>query len=341
MLFTNVDEFGGEFIKVTDRQMSDSTEVLIATGYMSQDIIDKYFIKALEIASNGGVVKLLLGMAFYEGVTRKKLEIAKRLSTDLKSINDNCGVYVAHNRRYHGKLFKFSKSDEAKYYIGSSNYSTSGLRTNIEATARIEDSKLKGEIESFLSFLFSYKECTRIENAEIVSPGTTEYRQRLTATDLSDLEKYDSKNINIDSLQYFDYDLSRISNSMKSSLNAYFAKGRLNRTTGKIAPRGWYEGALIAPVNLINNPLYPHGEFKAFTDDGYIIPLATRGQNDKNIESLGNLKLLGMWIKTRLQAKGALKEFTPVTEETLDAYGRDSIRFYKISEKEYYLDFGV
>lgn len=341
MLYTNLDEHGGEFVKITDNEISNSTEVLIATGYMSQDIIDKYFQKTIEIVNKGGIVKLLLGMAFYEGVTKKKLEIVKRLSLELKDLSAESGVYVNHNRRYHGKLYKFTKDSESKYYIGSSNFSTSGLRSNIEATAKIDDKDLQREIESFLTFLFSKDESTRIEDAEIVSPGTREYRERLIVTDLSELDRHEFDRAKLSGLQYFDYDLSRISNSMKSSLNAYFAKGRLSRSTGKIAPRGWYEGALIAPVDLISSPLYPHGDFTAFTDDGYIIPLSTRGQNDKNIESKGNLKLLGMWIKTRLQNSGALKEFTPVTEETLDAYGRDTIRFYKIDEAKYFLDFSV
>lgn len=48
-----------------------------------------------------------------------------------------------------------------------------------------------------------------------------------------------------------------------------------------------------------------------------------------------------MWMKTKLQKSGALVPLTPITLDTLDQYGRSSIRLYKISEGKYYMDFSV
>ncbi|MBI5220821.1 MAG: NgoFVII family restriction endonuclease [Candidatus Liptonbacteria bacterium] len=104
--------------------------------------------------------------------------------------------------------------------------------------------------------------------------------------------------------------------------------------TGKVTPRPWYEVELIAPREINILPVYPRGPFLAYTDDGYIIPMRTSGDNFKNIRSSGNLQLLGQWLKGKLQKSGALVPLTPATAETLEKYGNDTIRFYKVREGE-------
>jgi hypothetical protein len=46
-----------------------------------------------------------------------------------------------------------------------------------------------------------------------------------------------------------------------------------------------------------------------------------------------------MWIKGKLQEAGALSLLSPIDFDTFYNYGRSNLRFYKISEKEYFLDF--
>lgn len=88
-----------------------------------------------------------------------------------------------------------------------------------------------------------------------------------------------------------------------------------------------------------SKPEYPKGDFLAYTDDGYIIPMRTQGDNYKNIRSRDSLQIFGIWLKGKLEKSGSLKRYQFVTQETLIEYGNDKIEFYKIEEGKYYIEF--
>ena len=156
---------------------------------------------------------------------------------------------------------------------------------------------------------------------------------------LDSLKRYDPTSIDVSKLPQFIYPLDRVAEKEKSSLNVYFGKGRLNSKTGTVKPRPWYEIELIANVKLSSNPLYPKGDFDAYTDDGYIIPMRTQGDYYKNIRSKKSLQILGMWLKGKLQKSGSLIPLTPVTKDTLIDYGNDTLTFSKIADGKYYMKF--
>ena len=338
-MFTNIPNYGGKLLDLIDKTIKSSTDVVIASGYVSFDILNRYKDDFLRIAGKGGRAKLLLGMAFYEGLSINKLTLLNQLSKDLSAINVCNGVFVTFNRRFHGKIYKFSKDKKSEIFLGSSNFSRSGLSENIEATAQIEDPETKNKINHFLDFLFSKENAVPIDKAEIAVPGTASYRQRLSLETLDDLKRYNPDSINKTAYPFFDFPLSRIAEKEKSNLNVYFGKGRWNRSTGRVSPRPWYEVELIADSTINRNPLYPQGDFLGFTDDGFIIQMKSSGDYYKNIRSKGNLCILGQWIKGKLQKKEALIPLTPVTQDVLDLYGKDTIRFYKIGEKNYFMEF--
>jgi len=54
------------------------------------------------------------------------------------------------------------------------------------------------------------------------------------------------------------------------------------------------------------------------------------------------LKILGKWLKGRLENAGVLKVGDPVKQETLNQYGRDTFTLTQTSTPGlWYLDFGV
>lgn len=338
-MFTNIASHGGKFLDVVDQKISTATDILIATGYTSYDILTRYRNQFIRISNNGGCAKLLLGMAFYEGLAANKLAFLQNLSAELESINESCGVFVTYSGKFHGKVYKFINNGQEEIYLGSSNFSRSGLSENIETTALITNESTIDRVNQFLDFLLSPDNAVSISNADITVPGTTRYIEHISLETLDDLARYDQSTIHTTQIPYFQFPLSRIVANEKSSLNVYFGKGRLNRQTGFIRPRPWYEVELIANSEIYRNPIYPHGDFSAYTDDGYIIPMKTSGDNFKNIRSRGNLRILGQWIKGKLQRSNALIPLTPVTEDTLDIYGNDVIKFYQIDDSRYYMEF--
>ncbi|PIP56780.1 hypothetical protein COX05_01260 [candidate division WWE3 bacterium CG22_combo_CG10-13_8_21_14_all_39_12] len=338
-MYTNTIQYGGNFLDIVDAEFESATSVAIASGYTSFDILHRYKDKLINISRNGGSSKLLLGMAFYEGLSHSKLDLLTDLSQQLESINNSSGVFVTYSGKFHGKVYQFCNNTTSKTFIGSSNFSRSGLKTNMECTTLLTDPITIASANSFLDFIFSQEDAVSIINAEITVPGTRMYQEKIRLDTLDDLQRYIPQTINTTLLESFEYSLQRIATKEKSNLNVYFGKGRLNRNSGVVSPRAWYEVELIAPRELSSLDLYPKGDFLAYTDDGYILPMKTSGDYYKNIRSKDNLRILGQWIKGKLQKSGALIPLTPVTEDTLETYGTESIKFYHIDTNRYYLKF--
>ncbi|MFC1557041.1 restriction endonuclease PLD domain-containing protein [candidate division KSB1 bacterium] len=338
-MYTNLNEFGGSFLNVLDSEFQNSSDVFIASGYVSLNIINRYFDKFEEIATNGGLSRLLLGMAFYEGLSSPLLNKLIDLNSNLINYNDQNGVLVSHGKRYHGKIYIFKNNENIRCYVGSSNFSDSGLLSNIECMLPVNDHNRIVQIESFLEYISNSSNSLSISDAEILERDTQSYQRTVDPLYLDRLKRFNIDDIDISNLPFFDISLERIAEKKKSNLNAYFGKGRLNRSTGKIKPRPWYEVELIANKEVTSNPLYPIGDFTAYTDDGYIIPMRTQGDYNKNIRSKNKLVIFGMWIKGKLQKSNALIPLTPVTRGTLESYGNNKITFYKIRDREYYISF--
>jgi hypothetical protein len=338
-MFTNTEPFGGNFKQILKQEFQTSKHVVVASGYASADILLEFREDFIKIASNGGSAKLLLGMAFYEGLSQNKLDILNKLCVDLNKINNISGVFVTYTRKYHGKVYHFNSNEEDNIFVGSSNFSGSGTYGNIECTVPIYDPITKNKVKDFLAYLFSDNNSISILKADIIVPGSKKYKKNISLVSLENLKRYKPNSINVANLPKFEYPLDRVAEKEKSNLNVYFGKGRLNTKTGIVKTRPWYEIELIANVQLTSNPLYPKGDFDAYTDDGYIIPMRTQGDYFKNIRSKNSLQIFGMWLKGKLQKSGALLPLTPVSNDTLIEYGNDKLTFTKITNGKYYLAF--
>ena len=130
-------------LNVIERELRISTEVVIASGYVSDDIIQQFENDFYRIAENGGTVKLLVGMAFYEGLAGRNLKHLQRVEDKLRTIEGSSGIFVCYTRRFHGKIYSFGHRDNSNVYVGSSNFSRSGLSENLECTAQIKDEETK------------------------------------------------------------------------------------------------------------------------------------------------------------------------------------------------------
>jgi len=71
-MYTNIQKYGGNFKDVLDNEFAQSEGVTIASGYISLDILKTFETSFVRIAKNGGTSRLLIGMAFYEGLSQKK-----------------------------------------------------------------------------------------------------------------------------------------------------------------------------------------------------------------------------------------------------------------------------
>lgn len=71
-------------------------------------------------------------------------------------------------------------------------------------------------------------------------------------------------------------------------------------------------------------------------------PTKVSGDCSKNFRSEGDLKILGKWLKGRLENAGVLSVGDPVTAETLRRYGCSTFTLTKTTRPDiWFLDFGV
>ena len=339
-MYTNHINHGGYFGDVIDSKFAAANSVSIASGYVSLSVIKKYKDRFIDIAESGGVSRLLLGMAFYEGLEPKLLAAVRSLNASLLKCQNSSGVYVCNGRSFHGKVYCFRNGDRSQIYVGSSNFSLSGLRGNLECTVPVSSVAQKTRITSFLSDLYSHRYSVTIDRAAIKE--ITGDRLRIpsrTKNHWAALGKYDPGTIATAGRRKVTIPLSELAKKEKSNLNVYFGKGRLNRTTGKITPRPWYELELIANQRMRSQASYPRGEFLAYTDDGLIIPMRTQGDYFKNIRSKNNLQIFGLWLKGKLEKSGCLARHKLITPEVLEEYGNDELVLYEIGDREYFMTF--
>ncbi len=344
-IFTNDKEFGGFFYDQVTSNLAQADEATIATGYISSQTIDDLSAPILKIIKRGGSFNLIVGMGYYEGLKQNQFDALNNLNNEIKKIKaqDN-GIKLLFTRKYHGKIYHFRKDSKETYFAGSSNFSPSGLINNLETNIEVKDQISVTKLKGFFSWLKKSENSAYIDKIEEVKITDSKRFDSISKPKISlkEATRFDTSTLDISKYPSFDISLSNnIERRTQSNLNCYFGKGRLNRTTGIVQPREWFEAELIAHKKDIvkAGPLYPRGDFKVITDDGLSFPCRTQGSYYKNIRSKHSLTILGKWLKLKLQKRGALDPLQPVTRDTFEIYGRDSIKFYKLGNGSFYMEF--
>lgn len=353
-LFTNKDNsIGHNFKQEFKTRLTISKELIIASGYFGVSSIVEHKEDILKLSKNG-VCKILIGMIYHGGVTKKQSDVLTLLNNELRAINKNNGVYVS-IKDYHGKIYLFRDEDNESVYLGSSNFSEEGFATRYECTARIEHEETKKDVTDYLKHLFDKKIAKPLCKVELRVKGPTAYITPASKL-LKDYEISVGDYPDITAaLGYCNIEL-RVDSQPNSSLNLYFDKGRVNNT-GLYAPRPWYEVEITSCKKDRENPFYPeskliakqgnsrNGEFVAYAeDDGkyYKFDMSVCSDYGKAIfshERSGGRTTLGKFIKGKLERAGLLKEGERITSDTLLEYGNSFIKFTKMKEGVYIIHF--
>lgn len=311
-------------------------KVQIATGYVSGESCA--LIKTLAIDKNV-YVELIVGMALKDGLTNNQFNKLNELNIALNDASLG-GVFIVSDFAFHGKVTYFQTSFGDVSYLGSSNLSGivpigNNDGRNFEMDVRIVDATHTLDIHNFIEDLKAkssraYDEIkdqirivrmpveTLIGQKNVIEVGQTEYLSHLLNSELGEA---------------FELPLST---EQASSLNAYFGKPRFSKS-GKAMPRDWYEVNLVLPKKARSNALdYPfHEEFIVVTDDGFEFVGKSSGDDGKNFSSRKNNKIIGRWLKGRLQESGALVRGQMVTDEVLRNYGKSSLTMVKTNRTKY------
>lgn len=322
-----------------ERQLNESDIIRIASGYISSEALTE--LKKIVELNSKPHIELLIGMHFFEGFTKTQYQAAINLSEFLNE-NKMGRVLLATTFKFHGKMYAFHKEKNPfAAVIGSSNLSSIFDSANrlYECDFLIDDSKLVTEIDTSMTKLYD-NISEDISNVKIEK--FNEYNsllenhdgvEKIGATDFIELKKRASISFEIP---------IKANDAPKSNLNIFHGKGR-ETTRGLVLPRPWYEAELIVPSEITKANGYPYNqEFWVITDDGWKFKCKTSGDYSKNFRSFDDLKILGKWIKGRLEQSGSLKIGDFVTDNTLAKYGRNTISLIGTDKPDIWLlDFNI
>lgn len=343
LIYTNDKLFGGFFDDEVLLHLNSCQALEIATGYFGVTLVRRLKPKMIDIAKRG-YCKLLVGMIFNEGVTPLQKQVLEDLDESLRKVNGQSGVFVT-RLPFHGKVYRFCHANEEDHiYVGSSNFSTYGFKSNLEFNVKVVDQGTKKKVLSFMSFIFK-KDCNISSRlSEVILPINKKNRKPDTKEELEKSElsscliskdKFPSAKI----LSEIKIKL-RVDDQPKSSLNLYFEGGRISG--GKYKRRDWYEVEITSNKEDRKHKDYPIGEFDAYVMDDdfcYRIRMITASGGKKAIYSHEDRKIFGKWIKGKLEKSGILSFGERITSDTLAEYGRDELILRKFGTGKYYMEF--
>lgn len=320
----------------------------IAVGYITADSL-ALLKQTVAYNHNIEVLNLIIGMHRWEKFTKLEYDAALNLNDFLRT-EQRGEVRLVIPFRFHGKLFSYSNHNGAFAGIVGSNNLGSIVETRTrtyEVSTLIRDQRHAVEMRAFIDRL-ALEASDNLADIEI-----TDFKERNTLLedheDVSKLQNDELAKI-VSSLTQTSFTIPLVKNGkvpQKSNLNVFFGEGRLVRAKGVIQPRHWYEVELIVPHTTTTLPGYPKKNttsavFDVVTDDGWKFSCKVSGDYSKNFRSSEDLKILGKWIKGRLENRGVLDVGQLVTPKTFDLYGRKDFTLTKTTIPNlWYLDFGV
>lgn len=317
----------------------------IAVGYITSDALVE--LKKTTELNSLEEVNLIIGMHYWDRFTEVEYRTAMELNRFLTE-NGRGEVRLVTPFRFHGKLYSYS-NDSGPFagIIGSNNLSSivDGGTRIYEASAIITESAFNQKLLDFI------KELCKTSTENIANLDIHQFKQankllenheHVEAVEAAVLAEYMVQSTDVS----FDIPIKGFEVSPQSNLNVFFGKGREGKN-GLVKPRHWYEIEVIVPKSVTSQAGYPQAKtddavFDVITDDGWKFRCKVSGDYSKNFRSENDLKILGKWLKGRLENAGVLNVGDPVTQETLSRYGRSTFTLTKTRTPNLWLlDFGV
>lgn len=324
--------------------MSKSDTVEIATGYVSRGAIIELSKMIVEYHIRS--VSIIVGMYYHEGMPEGIYNALCDLHESLQT-NGIGSVYIVRPFSYHGKVYAFYKDGQPiAGIVGSNNLGAikleaSNLRQYEMAAATEEPSEIS-EISAHIHDLMS-RRCSfplpEITDIKLVRQQNNalidqEFVERVTP---EDVDAYKGHCTDISFEIPLKVPADKNDDKMRgSNINVCYASGR---------KRVWWECEVVVSKQIRDLPGYPEWQkpFMGITDDGWRFQVWTCGQNNKNLYSKDDLKIMGRWIKGRLVAAGLVEPINNVsndpdcrgliTEEVLRRYGRNTITLTKTDQQ--------
>ena len=327
----SVNDYYSRFIESADK-------LNIATGFVSNESIVEIK-RILDYRKGEMCISLFIGMDYIQGFTKLQYNAIVNLNEYLQ--NQNVGsIFLSPKALFHGKMYSFLLRNECMgAFVGSSNLgSFVGTSQNyIESDvlfdgkdADVVNSKINQIINNLGVDFNSIPQLTKFKEQDNRLLDGYDYVTKLTESDQRRAKQNRFGNI-------IEIPLKA---EGKSNLNTYFGAGKIK---GRYSPRGWYEVEIIVSKKTPNIDELPNkedGPFVVITEDGYEFACERQGDYSKNLRSAKDLKILGRWIKGKMECDGALELGEPVTEDTLKKFGKNKLLLQKTLDDKWFMSLG-
>ena len=324
----------------------------IVSGYASHALAS-WHLSLLKAKKQKVNIDLVIGMAGCEGI--RQLDHAGFISLYKKDEFDYDGKfecrYVERPLSVHSKVYIWCRGNTpVSAFIGSANYTNNGFLVSNRIETLAECDPISAN-QFFVDLKHSAVPCQKARKMLFVKGHDKSY-----AKPVSSIVEIES-----DQQSPF-YGCARIDIPLRNTRKHFGAGSGLNwglnaagkpRLRNKKKPNGGRRDPNEAYIRVPKKydvgffPKYikvPRGKkareaqipFSVQTDDGKVFScIRASGGYGKEIETPQDNTELGVWFRERLGIPSGAK----VTDKVVRKYGRDKVRFYKLSDDQYFLDF--
>lgn len=263
-------------------------------------------------------IKLIVGMTPF-GISKPHHENFVKLTKDKGGLFE-CSYINSDSFPVHTKLYTWLKNGEPKLsFLASANYTLTGFRR-----AQDEIACVCNPIEAYdyyNSKIDNTLYCTCDDASSlIIEPKLGQMYSQPTE------HQNETKSQNLDSVYLPLFSVKYNAIQEKAGLNWGQRKGRDKN-----------QAYIAIPSDIGKSNFFPPrgNQFSVLTDDGFPFICVVAQGNNKAIETPNNNSELGEYFRRKLGVPlGA-----PVTLEDLDRYGNRYVKFTKIDEEEYYMEY--
>jgi len=307
-------------------QNPELNKLLVVSGYATA-AMSFHYLNDLRQKSKNIEIQLIVGMALKDGLTLSNHNGFKKLVGEDFRDNFKCS-YVMQSPAVHSKVYIWcSGNNPAFAFTGSANYTQTAffLKTQRETMTECDPFK---SADYFYSLLNETIFCDHPEAEQFITIYRDSLRRKeyqLGVTDEAEYEVSDYSGLPSVTVSLLD----RYGNlPQRSGLN-WGQRPELHREPNQAYIRltsDIYHTDFFPPVSV---------HFTLFTDDGKTLVCTRAQQNGKAIHTPHNNSLIGEYFRSRLGVGNG----EPVRNEHLINHGRTDIKFYKVDDETYYMDF--
>ena len=310
-----IDEDLFEIVLLHPLSKHNADRLTIVSGYASASMLSHHLAELNESGGNP-MIDLTIGMASVDGIASAQHNAYQRFN-ERSDQNVRCRYYTK-NSSVHAKVYVWSRLKQPVVaFAGSANYTHSGFRRG----NRIE-------VMTEVSADSAYEFCRKIHGGS----------QLCLAESIYELIQVHAPTTSIRS----SIEVPRAGDSVRLSFliketNETPKRSGLN--WGQRPDRQPNEAYIPIPSDIYKTGFFPPiGErFIVQTDDHETMEFVRAQSNGKALHTPESNSLMGLYFRSRLGVPSG--EY--VTLEHLVQYGRTDVKFIKIDEETYFMDFGV